>query len=509
VIADYWEGMMGEAGPRVALDLRWMNIPPDIDTHLALPLARAWRDLEATERGDVVNLDERRRVGHFWLRAPELAPDHLGDAIRDAWRATQDTVTRLAERFTKVLVIGIGGSALGPQLVAHALSHPGDLRAVYFMDNTDPDGMDQVLRAAAPLHEVLVLVISKSGGTPETRNGYLVAKAVFAEQGLDFAQQAIAITQEGSALHAEAHNWLARLPMWDWVGGRTSVTSVVGLLPAALQGIDTDAFLAGARAMDEATRGHVVSENPAALMALAWYSAGGGKGDKALVVLPYKDRLILLSRYLQQLVMESLGKRHDRAGHHVHQGLSVFGNKGSTDQHAFVQQLRDGRADFFVTFIEVLEDGPPDSLATRLEVEPGVAAGDYLSCFLAGTRQALSHEGRASLTLTVPWIDAKVLGAVIALFERTVSIYASLIDVNAYHQPGVEAGKKAAARLLGLQQRLFELLAQGDSGTAEAFAERIGADQREVFHLLRHAAANGRIEAEGEGLARVFSAVKD
>jgi len=507
MVSEYWEGQMGEGGPWVSLDLRWMGLHADLEAHLALPIARMWRDLEATERGDVVNLDERRRVGHYWLRAPELAPAPLGDVVRASWAQLEETLAHLAERFSRVLVIGIGGSALGPQLVADALSGSGDMRRVHFMDNTDPDGIDRVLREVAPLHEVLVLVISKSGGTPETKNGFLVAKAVFAKHGLDFADHAIAITQEGSPLFAEAQGWLARLPMWDWVGGRTSVTSVVGLLPAALQGIDHEALLAGAGAMDAVTRVQTVSDNPAALMALAWYQAGNGRGDKALVVLPYKDRLLLLSRYLQQLVMESIGKKHDRAGHVVHQGLTVFGNKGSTDQHAFVQQLRDGRADFFATFIEVLEDGPPDALASMLEVEPGVSAGDYLSGFLAGTRQALSDAGRASMTLTVPWVDAQTLGALIALFERTVSFYASLVDVNAYHQPGVEAGKKAAARILGLQQRLFEVLATGVTGSAAELADGVGADPREVLHLLRHAVANGRIRSEGAGLARVFSAL--
>jgi glucose-6-phosphate isomerase len=257
--------------------------------------------------------------------------------------------------------------------------------------------------------------------------------------------------------------------------------------------------------MDEVTRVKDAAENPAALMALAWHVAGDGRGDKALVVLPYKDRLVLMSRYLQQLVMESLGKAVDRAGTVVHQGLVVYGNKGSTDQHAYVQQLRDGRADFFATFIEVLEDGPPDALATTLSIEPGVTAGDYLSGFLAGTRQALFDAGRPSMTLTVPWLDATILGALIALFERTVSIYASLINVNAYHQPGVEAGKQAAARVLTLQKQLYALLDAGESGTADDLAEKVEADPRDVFHILRHAAANGRASVTGEGLDRVFA----
>src|SRR5207249_649333 len=118
---------------------------------------------------------------------------------------------------------------------------------------------------------------------------------------------------------------------------------------------------------------------PAALLALMWYHATGGKGQKDMVVLPYKDRLLLFSRYLQQLVMESLGKRLDRDGNRVEQGISVYGNKGSTDQHAYVQQLRDGVNNFFTTFIRVLEDG-----GAATEVEPGVTPGDYLHGFLLG-----------------------------------------------------------------------------------------------------------------------------
>src|SRR5438477_12777714 len=156
--------------------------------------------------------------------------------------------------------------------------------------------------------------------------------------------------------------------MWDWVGGRTSETSAVGLLPAALQGLDIDGILAGATACDEITRQPDMMRNPAALLALMWYYAGEGRGTRAMVVLPYKDRLELFSRYLQQLVMESLGKWTDRDGNEVGQGIAVYGNKGSTDQHAYVQQLRDGLNNFFVTFIEVLRDraeGRPN-----LEVEP-------------------------------------------------------------------------------------------------------------------------------------------
>ena len=149
--------------------------------------------------------------------------------------------------------------------------------------------------------------------------------------------------------------------------------------------------------MDIATRVPEIKRNPAALLALSWYYAGNGKGEKDMVVVPYKDSLLLFSRYLQQLVMESLGKEKDLDGNTVHHGLAVYGNKGSTDQHAFVQQLREGIANFFVIFIEVLQDRKGDSI----EVEPGVTSGDFIG-FLQGKRQALYDNQRDSMTLTIP-----------------------------------------------------------------------------------------------------------
>jgi glucose-6-phosphate isomerase len=478
-----------------------MRIPDDYAARLAPELARAFDAMAALEAGAIANPDEQRQVGHYWLRAPELAPTPaLASAIRDGVADVERFAANVhaghvaparAPRFTRVLAIGIGGSALGPMLVADAL---GDDRAdrmrVAFLDNTDPDGVARTLaRTGAELAETLVLVTSKSGGTPETRNGLRLVEGAFRAAGLPFARHAVAVTQPGSALDREAERggWLARFPMFDWIGGRTSELSAVGLLPAALQGLDVRALLAGAAECDAATRVRDARRNPAALLALLWHYAGRGRGERALVVLPYKDRLVLLGRYLQQLVMESLGKRNDLAGRRVEQGLTVYGNKGSTDQHAYVQQLRDGRNDFFALFVRVLEPG-----GSALEVEPGVRAGDYLHGFWLGTRGALAENERESITLTLQRVDARSLGALIALFERTVGLSAGLIGVNAYDQPGVEAGKKAASAALALQARVLAALDAEPRG-AEAIAARAGTDDVEtVYLLLEHLAASGR-----------------
>ena len=247
-------------------------------------------------------------------------------------------------------------------------------------------------------------------------------------------------------------------------------------------------------------------------MALMWYHATEGRGGKDLVIIPYKDRLTLLAKYLQQLVMESLGKELDLAGRVVHQGLTVYGNKGSTDQHAYVQQLRDGVHNSFVSFVEVLRDRAGGSAA----VEPGVTSGDYLNGFLLGTREALFEKGRASMTLTLPELNARTLGAVVGLYERTVGLYASLINVNAYHQPGVEAGKRAAARVIGLQRQICDILRSDRPQSAQQIARAIGAaDEVEtVYKVLEHLAADPdrgvvKIPARDPGAARYHRPCED
>ncbi|MFT5584674.1 MAG: glucose-6-phosphate isomerase [Cognaticolwellia sp.] len=424
----------------LALDMSFLHLAPSPSVSQALDA------MSALEAGAIANPDEGRQVGHYWLRLGDDAPEH----VRADIQALHAQIDSLAQDwpFSSLLVIGIGGSALGPQLVLDALLVPESQgKRARFMDNTDPVGAARVL-AELDLKNTGVLVISKSGGTKETRNSMLLAQSAYGAAGLDFGAHAIAVTGQDSALFKAAQGWRARVPMWDWVGGRTSLHSAVGLLPMALLGLDWRGFLEGARIMDARTR--VVGENPALILAHTWWSAQADS-PRAMVMLPYCDRLVLLSKYLQQLVMESLGKRR-KDGQRV--GLTVYGNKGSTDQHAYVQQLRDGPDDFFASFVAVLSDDKAGDLGA-VEVEPGVRAGDFLLGFLLGTRKALHDAGKQSLTLELEQVNARSLGGLIALYERAVGFYATWLGVNAYHQPGVEAGKKAAGEMLVLQGRIL------------------------------------------------------
>ncbi|HEY6070429.1 MAG TPA: glucose-6-phosphate isomerase, partial [Chthoniobacterales bacterium] len=481
------------------IDISRMKFPDDFFEKIRPKIDKAFAAMRDLEKGGIANPDEKRMVGHYWLRNPKLAPT---PELRSEIEKTDAVIKKFAadvhsgkikgargEKFQHVLSIGIGGSALGPQFIADALGTAKDAMDIHFFDNTDPDGFDRVFdRIGNQLAQTIVVVISKSGGTKETRNGMLEAEARCKAAGLDFSKHAVAITGAGSDLDklAEKNGWLARFPMWDWVGGRTSVMSAVGLVPMALEGFAIDKLLAGAAAMDEKTRANDFRQNAAMLLALMWFYSGNGRGEKDMVVLPYKDRLLLFSRYLQQLVMESLGKEKDLDGKTVNQGIAVYGNKGSTDQHAYVQQLRDGVLNFFVTFIEVAKDR--DQAA--FEVEPGVTSGDYLHGFLRGTRAALYEKNRESITIAIPEADAFNIGALIALYERAVGFYGSLVNVNAYHQPGVEAGKKAATRLLELQMAARSKLAKGSGKTAEEIARLLDADPEDIFHALAHLASN-------------------
>lgn len=489
------------------LDVSRMHLNNAQLEELTPRLEKAFEAMKALENGAIANADESRQVGHYWLRHPQLAPDPQVsqqiaseiDQIEQFGKAVINGTIKspTGQPFTDVLWIGIGGSGLGPLLMIRALQDKGAGLPFHFFDNVDPNGMSRVLAELGDaLRTTLVVTVSKSGGTAEPHLGMEQARHRIKAVGGNWSAQAVAITMANSKLdqQAVAEQWLQRFDMFDWVGGRTSITSAVGLVPGALIGSDIRSFLAGASQMDEATRESDVRRNPAALMAAAWYSAGQGRGKRDMVVLPYRDRLEVFSRYLQQLVMESLGKRLDRNGDVVHQGIAVYGNKGSTDQHAYVQQLRDGVDNFFVTFIEVLRD------VEDIPEINGERPGDFLDGFLQGTRSALTEGGRQSLSISMRQFDARRLGALIALFERAVGFYGELVNINAYHQPGVEAGKKAAAAILKLQLQVEEVLSDGVSRSVVEIQQAIGEGSIEaVFWIVRHLTGNNRgYQAQGD-----------
>ena len=456
------------------------------------------------ERGEIKNPDEHRKVTHFTDRSVYTGSEEYQDveAFVEAVR-TGKIVGSTGKKFEAAFINGIGGSALGPQLLQMAINGPywneksdaqrnGYLK-IYFLDNTDTAGLADALQVA-DLEKTLVVNISKSGGTQETKNNMITCMNCYAAAGLDFAKHACAITMKDSELDqlSRGGNWLKVFEMAESIGGRTSETSIVGHLPAALAGISFKDLLAGACHMDS--------------LSAMWYITGNGRGDKNMVIVPYSDRLILMSRYLQQLVMESLGKELDLDGKVVHQGLNVFGNKGGTDAHAFIQQLNDGRNDFFVTFIEILEDALP------APISKGIAMGDYLHGFMTGLSNALRGKGRQVIELRLNSVSAFNVGMLIALYERAVAAYAELIHINAFHQPGVQAYKLASKGVIKLLTDLEDVFAgmAPVSGTSAELAAKanLSAQEYEVDGILAKLSANTGKRDNPVKVTRAWDAAK-
>lgn len=485
-----------------SLDVSGMDFNCSDLEKLNAKFVNAHEEMKKIEAGEIKNADEGRQVTHFTDRIDYTTSELFNSVqafVEDI--RTGKITSSTGKKFESAVINGIGGSALGPQLANFAINGPywnelssekrnGYLK-IYFTDNTDTAGVADVV-SAVDLETTLILSISKSGGTQETKNNLTAFEALYEATGLDFAKHACAITMAGSKLdtYSKSAGWLKVFPMAESIGGRTSETSIVGHLPAALAGIDFKNMLNGACHMDAWTRNCEVTNNPSYLLASMWYVAGNGKGEKNMVVVPYSDRLVLMSRYLQQLVMESIGKELDRDGNIVHQGLSVFGNKGGTDAHAFIQQLNDGTNDFFITFIEVLKD------AMDIPIENGIYMGDYLHGFEAGLSTALLNKGRQVIKICIDEVNAFNLGMIIALYERAVAFYAELININAFHQPGVESYKKASNAIITLLQDVNSKLPElsGETGLVAELAEKAGfGDKASDFEgILAKFAENSR-----------------
>ncbi|MCX8107888.1 MAG: glucose-6-phosphate isomerase, partial [Verrucomicrobiae bacterium] len=223
----------------LAIDISRVPFPKDFFTQTAPAMNKAFLEMDRLESGAIANPDERRMVGHYWLRDPQLAPRQeiateitrtISDIESFAKRVHSGEIKGSQGPFRNVLLVGIGGSALGPQLVSRALTHPArDKMTMHFIDNTDPDGIDLVLaRLENQLGQTLCIVVSKSGTTKETENGMKEVMAAYQRASLPFEQHAVAVTMPGSKLHKLARPelpglkpWLGVFPMWEWVGGRT------------------------------------------------------------------------------------------------------------------------------------------------------------------------------------------------------------------------------------------------------------------------------------------------
>ena len=381
----------------------------------------------------------------------------------------------LGQAHDHVLVLGIGGSALGAKTLLNALRRPAwnewddEGREFYprltVLENVDPTTVEAALARIDP-RRVLVNVISKSGGTAETMAQYLVVRAWLEEALGDAAFRHLVFTTDparGALRELATREGIATLDVPPGVGGRFSVLSPVGLLPAALVGVDIEALLAGARRAIERAESGDLLDNPAALYAALHWAADTDLGARIHVMMPYTDRLREFAEWYRQLWAESLGKRVDREGRTVHVGPTPLAAVGATDQHSQVQLFMEGPFDKVITFVRVgrlavdvpipapaaapQDDGvelPPD-----LAYLTGHTLGELLDAEYEATSAALAEMGRMSCTLHLTELTPETVGEAIMFCQLATGYAGVWYGIDPFDQPGVELGKRLTYAAMG------------------------------------------------------------
>ena len=419
-------------------------------------------------RGD---LAQRFREAHAEVDAGRAAGD-MGFFDLPGDRALSAETRRVAdgcrEGTEAFVVIGIGGSALGAAALRDALLPPlwneldcpsrGGLPRLYILDNPDPDTVSALLGRLHPPRTVFN-VVSKSGTTAETMAQLLVVwRMLESALGADGMSSRMVVTTSpgrGTLRELASEYGLTALPLPEAVGGRFSVLSPAGLLPAAVAGIDVEAVLEGAAAVAGRCATPVLAENPAGTLATLLHTADAQLGARIQVFMPYADRLRGLAYWVQQLWAESLGKALDRRGCRVETGPTPLPAFGAVDQHSILQLLMEGPRDKIVVF---LARGAPER---DIEIPPLFGDRPALA-YLGGhtlfglldrerraTAEALRRMGRMNMTVAVDRIDERSLGGLFMLFQIAVVYAGALYGVDPLDQPGVELGKALAFGLLG------------------------------------------------------------
>lgn len=402
--------------------------------------------------------------GKGWERWRELWNNPMRQTHLDQVRAI---VNECEGRFKNVIVLGIGGSALGNialqaalnppsyNLLPHA-NRPGP--RIFVIDNVDPSNLNAILAICDP-KETLFNVISKSGETAETAAQFMIIRKRLEDTlGSRWSDHVVAITdpEKGTMRTICDQAGISTLPVPDGVGGRFSVLSPVGLFSAAIAGIDIEALLDGAKAMDERCANEDASKNPAAVLAHLLVSLGNDLNKPNHVMMPYANALKLMGDWYAQLWAESLGKKFDTQGNEVFVGFTPISALGTTDQHSQVQLYREGPNDKVIGFCEVEDFGDDQSLTipTGMGVEAieyleGKRMVDLLNAEKRATEYALVESQRPNYTIRFPKIDAHHVGEFIALWEIATAYAGLMLNIDAYDQPAVETGKKATFGLMG------------------------------------------------------------
>lgn len=385
---------------------------------------------------------------------------------------TVEQITRFAEgggqAYDHVLVLGIGGSSLGTRALVGALRPPAwnelsDDQREFFpritvLENVDPTSVSAALGRIDP-RRVLVNIVSKSGGTAETLAQYLVVRHwLDAALGPEAAARHLVVTTDprrGPLRALASEEGVAALDVPPEVGGRFSVLSPVGLLPAALVGVDIRGLLRGAaRALERALEPDLLGNPPGLYAALHW-AADTALGARIHILMPYSDRLREFAEWYRQLWAESLGKRVDRRGEEVYAGPTPVGAIGATDQHSQVQLFMEGPYDKVVTFVRIVDPGldmpipPRGGMPEELAYLSGHTLGGLLRAEQRATAAALARMGRMHCTLELPTLDAEAMGELLMFFQVATGLAGLWYGVNPFDQPGVELGKRLTFAAMG------------------------------------------------------------
>ena len=417
------------------------------------------------------DLAERFREAHRTVAA-RRASGELGfwalPGDRGLARRTREVADAVGGGCDDVVVVGIGGSALGAAALRDGLLGPwwneldadarGGAPRLHVLDNPDPDSAEALL-GRLDLARTVFNVVSKSGSTAETLALFLIARARMRKAlGARRARDRIVVTTDarwGALRELAEEEGLASLPVPRSVGGRFSVLSPVGMLPAALAGIDVEAVLAGAAAMADRCAGPDLATNPAGILATLLHAADSDGGARIQVFMPYADRLRGFAYWVRQLWAESLGKAVGTDGAPAGTGPTPLTAFGAADQHSVLQLLMEGPRDKVVVFFGRARPAREVTIPQAFAEKPAFSylGGHTLHGLLdrerRATAEALRRAGRMNMTVAVDRIDARALGGLLMLFQIAVVHAGALYGVNPLDQPGVELGKSLTCGLLG------------------------------------------------------------
>jgi len=444
---------------RIRLDINYC-----LDSVVGSERGLSKSDLAAfTNRLEAIHkeFEEERKLGHHAFREVPFDTDTV--------KAVEDFAGTNRGKYSDLIVVGIGGSSLGARALISALGHPlhnvvsreqrGDTPRIFFVENPDPTSIRSVLEIVNP-ESTLVNVITKSGSTAETMAGFLLVYEFLKEKAGESAvkENIIATTDPDDGdlrKMAMAHGWRT-FDVPRGVGGRFSVLTPVGLVPASLCGIDIDTLVDGARDMEEQISStSSFLENPAYAYALIQYLMEELNEIRLSVFMPYSDRLSELADWFRQLWAESLGKKSVVSKETIHTGPTPIKSLGAIDQHSQVQLYVDGPADKMFTFIEVRDHSQDMAIPSLFSDYDscsylgGKTFGELLNTELRATEYALTRAGRPNITLQIPEVSPNFLGEVMTTLLVSTVVAGKLYDVNPYDQPGVEQGKKATYALMG------------------------------------------------------------